>query len=203
MENENNSLETAVEMDQHPTVHPFTQENLIGIKGRMNRLDFAILTFGLVVLSWAIQKSSGINPMLIPIQLMMDPQNVDQLPALFGIMTIFGIVVYAYFSVKRFHDIGYPSHMAFIFLAALLPLGGILALLLGFVIFVLKLILLFAPGNPKANEFGSTPAPNHRNKILLLFIVLFAIFMLYSSFMQEAMPVIEPLVEQMMEEAGA
>jgi len=209
MENQDNNenrhttdgLETTTNLASRASMHPFTRDNLVGFKGRMNRLDYAILWLAVFVGGWLIYKQTGLNPIVTAFQAMSDPDSLAEKQKIFGFILLFSTLGGAYVSVKRFQDIGYSGKMALIFLTPLLPLG-IFSLILAFVILVLKGILLFAPGNPDTNEFGLPPAPNNRNKILLLFILLFAIFMLYSSFASEAMPIVQPMLEEMMEQAG-
>jgi len=203
--NENRHNNDGLKVNTNPSLeasaHPFTRENLVGFKGRMNRLDYAILWLAVFVGGWLIYKQAGLNPITTAFQALSDPDSLAENQKLFGIILLFSTLGGAYVSVKRFQDIGYSGKMALIFLTPLLPLG-IFSLVLAFVILVLKGILLFAPGNPDTNEFGVPPAPNNRNKILLLFIILFAIFMLYSSFAAEAKPIVQPMLEEMMEQAG-
>jgi len=71
------------------------------------------------------------------------------------------------------------------------------------VILVLQLILIFAPGTPEKNEFGSRPVNNHRNKVLLLITAIFLWFMLSNSLATDALPELQPLIEEIMEQAGA
>jgi len=92
MENEDNNenrhasdtLETTTNLNSQATVHPFTRENLVGFKGRMNRLDFAILIIALGVVKLLVFKSSGINPMLISLKNYLEPESLTESTRLFG-----------------------------------------------------------------------------------------------------------------------
>ena len=180
------------------TTHPFNKENLNRISGRMGRLDFAILSIGLFLLVVLIQKALGINPFIIGASVYTEEELITDALLNKGILiSTLGLFVYAFLSIKRLHDINYSGWLALIFVAPLLPLG-LLSGLLAFASLIIRLILWFAKGEPKANRFGPIPDGNHRNKLLLLAGTIIMIVLVYFNLYSEAKPIIEPIFEQML-----
>ena len=196
---ENPHVEENGAVVRRETSHPFNKENLGQINGRMGRLDFAILIFTITFIGLLIQKTIGINPVIIGVKALVDPKNVDASFQSFLMISLASTLLITLLTVKRFRDIGYSGWLALIFVAPLLPLGFISALL-GFAGFILKLILLFAPGIPNTNRFGPIPDGNKRQKLFLLLLSIIALYVIYSGFAEAARPIIEPVLEEFIEQ---
>ena len=178
------------------TIHPYNSENLRTLKGRMNRLDFIILWLSLSLLTAILFKYLGINPISMSAQIMLDPEASPdgfQTTLRLGTLSLF---LFTLLSVKRFHDIDYSGWVAAVFIIPI-AIGGLLAGMAIFVGLILRLILIFAPGVPKANRFGEHAAGNNRNKIVLLIGLAIFLFFIYSGLMAEANPYLEELREYM------
>ena len=202
MENnqDNVSAEPSEQQTRKETTHPFNKENLARINGRMGRLDFAILSLGLLLAVTLIQKLLGINLFLVGMSIQSEQELVSKNSAnTYLLIATLGLFAYALLSIKRFHDINYSGWLALVFVIPLLPLGFISGLLV-FVGLILRLILLFAKGESNSNRFGPIPDGNNRNKLFILVGILVFIYLVYSNLYSEAKPIIEPIIEQMLEE---
>ena len=179
------------------TTHPFNKENLARINGRMGRLDFAILSLGLMLALTIIQKIMGINLFLVGMSIQTEQEIISKdLANTYVLIATLGLFIYALLSIKRFHDINYSGWLALVFIVPLLPLGLISGLLV-FVGLILRLILLFAKGEQNTNRFGPIPDGNNRNKLFILIAILVSIYLVFSNLYTEAKPIIEPIIEQM------
>ncbi len=201
---DNNNQENPIEeaglvLVRKETSHPFNQQNLVSLKGRIGRLDFAIIMFTITLIGLLIQKAMGINPIIIGVKALVNPKEIDSSLQLFLMISLVSTLMVTLLTVKRFHDIGYSGWLALIFIAPLLPLG-IVSALFGFVGFILKLILLFAPGIPNTNSFGVIPDGNKRQKLFLLLLNIIVLYAIYSGFAEEARPIIEPLLQEFIEQ---
>jgi uncharacterized membrane protein YhaH (DUF805 family) len=165
------------------TVHPFKDKNLFSLKGRLNRLDYTILWFSLILLTFLLSKYFNSNPVLIALNMMYDPEALDASVKTYQLITFSGLFALMFVSVRRFHDLGYVGWYS---LALLIPIIG----------HILRLILVFAKGNPETNRFGERPAPNHRNKLLIVIVLGVLIYMVFSSFAQEAMPMMQEYFDE-------
>lgn len=196
----NNIIDPSSHFKRQETTHPFTRHNLSTLKGRMNRLDFVILMFSSILFFSLIYKLMGINPFSLSAQAMLDPNNLpDSFQATITLSTI-SLVIFALISVKRLHDIDYSGWVAAVFIVPLL-IGGFIGGVAIFVGFILRLILMFAKGLPDPNKFGDIPVGNNRNKVLVLVVVLFLIFTVYSGFIEEATPYLDQLRDFILEQS--
>ena len=182
------------------TAHPFDKQSLGTLNGRMGRLDFAILSFSLYLVTLIIQKMFGVNPFLIGVTAFTDKEIITkELINLGVIINLISLILFALLSVKRFHDINYSGWMSLIFIAPLINLG-ILSLLIAFVGFIIRLTLLFAKGELNKNRFGEIPVGNHRNKLLVFIGIVILTVIMFANTYSEALPIIEPIVEQLLQE---
>ena len=197
--NGNIEEQSTLPANREETIHPFTQANLSTLNGRMNRLDFIILMCSISLLLAILYKFMGINPISISAQAVLDPESTpDGLNTTILLGTL-SIIAFALLSVKRFHDIDYSGWVASVFVLPIL-FSGALTLLAAFVGFILRLILMFAPGVPKANKYGGLSVGNNRKKILILLLIIFLLFNLYGSLIDEASPYLEQLRQHMLDQ---
>jgi len=180
------------QLEPAESLHPFNRENLLTFKGRMNRMDFAILSLTLTLLILLLQKYVGANPISASIASMIDPENMT--PQMSTVLKIgqLGFIGFLLIAFKRFHDLEYSGFFS-------------LLLVVPFIGFIIRLILYFAPGVAGANKFGNPPIANHRNKVLILITLLALIFMVYKGFSSDAKPYIDQLMqhfEQLVEESS-
>ena len=182
------------------TTHPFNKKNLGTLIGRMGRLDFAILSFALYLVTLVIQKTMGVNPFLIAFTALTEKEIITKELINLGVMiNLISLVFFALLSVKRFHDINYSGWMSLIFIAPLINLG-ILSFIIVIIGVIIRLILLFAKGEPIKNRFGEIPDGNHRNKLLIFIGIVVLTIIIFVNTYSEALPIIEPIVEQLMQE---
>ena len=182
------------------TTHPFNKQNLGTLIGRMGRLDFAILIFALYLVTLVIQKTMGVNPFLIGFTAFTEEEIITKELINLGVtINLISLVFFALLSVKRFHDINYSGWMSLIFIAPLINLG-ILSFIIAFVGVIIRLILLFAKGEAHKNRFGEIPDGNHRNKLLIFISIVVLTIFVFANTYSEAIPIIEPIVEQLLQE---
>jgi uncharacterized membrane protein YhaH (DUF805 family) len=197
---ENPLIEHEQATTRSETAHPFDKQSLGTLNGRMGRLDFAILSFSLYLVTLIIQKMFGVNPFLIGVTAFTDKEIITkELINLGVIINLISLILFVLLSVKRFHDINYSGWMSLIFIAPLINLG-ILSLLIAFVGFIIRLTLLFAKGEPNKNRFGEIPVGNHRNKLLVFIGIVILTVIMFANTYSEALPIIEPIVEQLLQE---
>ena len=198
--NQENPIEETVQvLDRNETFHPFNQKNLGSLTGRMGRLDFAILSFALYLITLIIQKTMGVNPFLIGFTAFTDEEIITkELVNLGVVINLISLVFFALLSIKRFHDINYSGWLAIIFFLPLINLG-FLSVLIALVGFIIRLILLFAKGEPRKNRFGEIPDGNHRNKLLFFIGIIILTVITFLNIYSEALPIIEPIAEQILQ----
>ena len=196
--NQENPIEEAVQvLNRNETSHPFNKQSLGTLNGRMGRLDYAILSFSLGLLVLIVEKLLGINQFLVIFSSFTDEVIISE--SLLKTAVLIGyiqILLFALITVKRLHDINYSGWLAMIFIIPLINLGLLTGLLV-LIGIIIRLILLFAKGEPNKNKFGPIPDANHRNKLLLFIGVLILNYLIFSNMYGEAFPIINPIWEQL------
>ncbi|MBT8141021.1 MAG: DUF805 domain-containing protein, partial [Gammaproteobacteria bacterium] len=110
---------------------------------------------------------------------------------------LIGMLAVLSFAIQRLHDLGYSAWTATIFFIPALGIP-VISLLAVPVSMIIGLILLFARGVAQPNKYGPPPAGHKKNKLLIFIAVLIVTFMLYSSHFQEAKPVIDPIIQNIL-----
>ena len=166
------------------SLNPFKADNIFTLSGRLNRMDYAILWFSLILITFIFMKNSSNNPILAAIAIMYSPEGLDEQMRTGQLINFIGLAALMLMAVRRFHDLGYAGWYS---LALIIPIVGL----------ILRMILLFAPGAPQANRFGEPPAHNHRNKVLILIAIIILLYMIFRSFVNEAAPQLEELFQEL------